>query len=593
MAPEYRDLWNSQESSNFNSAVDMWSFGCLVYELFVHKCPFEEEDNNSLKRYVKDKVFPRRPLDKQRASGESIWFISKLLEPDPDHRPRAEDVLEYTWFDVETKPAQRMDDLPTSFKTLWLNNHCRHPSVESSTGTPNALPRLHPATESAPPAFVVSIAAGDENQTAASSSQCLHCPDLSERTTAVPTATLNNPIPSLSESIPKPSSLPPLSPRLPPRPKSSNSLCAEANPEATSPPPLSPRLPPRPKSNNSLRVVPEKNHTKSPSLNLPHEDLDILVDKMEIIKPDDIEMPKGSSSITTKSRRNTMPAPSLRSTKRGEDCIHMDFKGLPLDRRSKPMCDICEARRVFNPVIKPAALYFCKDCDRRPLCARCIRETLPNPGDPHEADHKLQAWNQGYMFPFAPFLKQYPAMNILESGLKGDYGRSWLSSDRAFIPPVGGKLNTCFTMHAPPGEYTISVDLRTFKCGEAMRTSTIGHYNAMLVKKAKAVKLGYILVGAQTVDRLINPAKEGLAYHRYFPEVFKEHAVKLTEEEDRQTVTLGRSVRVEQGHLLEVHIRGSYDSVFFKAGSPFKWWLDEISYESPNANFPKSFEKPG
>ena len=620
MAPEYRDLWNSQESSNFNSAVDMWSFGCLVYELFVHKCPFEEEDSNSLKRYVKDKVFPRQPLDKQRASGESIWLISKLLEPDPDHRPRAEDALEYTWFDGENKPAQRMDDLSTSAKTLWQNNHYRHPSVESSKGTPDASPRLHPATESAPPAFVVSIAAGDENQTAASSPQLLHCPELSERTTAVPTATLNNPIPILNESIPKPSSPPPLSPRLLPRPKLSKSLRADTNPEATSPPPLSPslpprpksssslradanpesslppslspRLPPRPKSSSSLRTDPEKDHTESPSLNLPHEDLDILVDKMEVIKPDDIEMPKGSSSMTVKSRRNTMPAPSLRSTKSGEDCIDMDFRGLPLDRRSKPMCDICEARRVFNPVIKPAALYLCKDCDRRPLCARCIREMLHNPADPHEADHKLQAWIQGYMFPFATCLKQYPAMNILESGLEGDYGRSWLSSDRTFIPPVGGKLITCFTMHAPPGEYTVSVDLRTFKCGEAMRSSTIGHYNAMIVKKAKAVKLGSILVGAQTVDRLTNPAKEGPAYHRYLPEVFKEHAIILTEEEDRQTVTLGRSVRVEQGHLLEVHIRGSYDSVFFKAGSPFKWWLDEISYESPDANFPKSFQNP-
>lgn len=621
MAPEYRDLWNSQESSNFNSAVDMWSFGCLIYELFVHKCPFEEEGNSSLKRYVKDKVFPRQPLDKQRASSESIWLISKLLEPDPDHRPRAEDALEYTWFDVESKPAQQMDDLTTSVEPLTVNSQHRHPSVDSLKSTPDASPRLHPATESAPPAFLISVAANDDNQTGASSPQSLRPTELSERGTKVPTTALNNATPIPHKSIPKPSSplplsprLPPrlksssslradvnpehssppsLSPRLPPRPKSSHSLRADVSPEITSPTPLSPRLPPRPKSSNSLRADVDKAHAKPPFVKLPHEDLDTLADEMEVIKPDNIEMPRGSSPMPAKSRRTIMPAPSLRSTKKGEDCIDMDFKGLPLDTRPNPMCDICEARRVFNPVIKPAALYFCKDCDHRPLCARCIMETFHNPADPHEADHKLQAWIQGHVFPFATFLERFPAMTTSESGLEGDYGRFWLSSDCAFVPPIGGQLTTRFTMHAPPGEYTVSVDLRTFKCGEAMRSSTIGHYNAMMVKKAKAVKLGSILVGAQTVDRLISPAKENLAYNRYLPEVFKEHAVVLTEEEDRQTVTLGRSVRVEPGRLLEVHIRGSYDSVFFKAGSPFKWWLDEISYESPSAKFAKPLYKTG
>lgn len=48
-------------------------------------------------------------------------------------------------------------------------------------------------------------------------------------------------------------------------------------------------------------------------------------------------------------------------TKKGDNCVDMDFKDLPLNSRPKPMCDTCEARRVFNPAIMPAALYFCKD----------------------------------------------------------------------------------------------------------------------------------------------------------------------------------------------------------------------------------------
>ena len=592
MAPEYRDLWNNQESSNFTKAVDMWSFGCLIYELFVHKCPFEEEDNNSLKRYVKDKVFPRQPLDRQRASSESIWLISKLLEPNPDIRPRAEDALKYTWFDAEST-AQQLDDSTTSVEDLTVNSQLRQQSMESIQSTSDASPRLPAAIEPATPAFVVSIAAGDESQTAAPSLRSLHRPELSDRATTIPITTAGHTALVPDESIQEPSLPPPLSPHLPLRPKSSSSLRADAEKVYTKPhfdllphenpdtlsslKKLSPRLPPRPKSSNSLRADAEQVHAKPYFGILPQKERDTLAVEVEVIQPDSIEMPKSSSTMLAKSRRMIVPAPSLRSTKKGDDCVHMDFKNLPLDSRPKPTCDVCEARRVFNPVIKPAALYFCKDCDHRPLCARCIRETIHNTGDPHEADHKLQAWIQGHMIPFASLSERFPAMTTSESGLEADYGRSWLSSDRAFFPPTGSQLNTSFTMSAPPGEYTVSVDIRTQKYGEAMRSSTIGHYNAMMVKKAKAVKLGSILVGAQTVERLNIPTKDGLAHSRYLPEAFKAHEVTLMEEEHRQTVALDRLVRVEPGHLLEVHICGSYDSVFFKAGSPFRWWLDEIS----------------
>lgn len=562
MAPEYADPSNNRESSDFTAAVDMWSFGCLIYELFVHKCPFEEEDN-SLKRYIKHKVFPRQPLERIEASNESIWLISKLLEPDPDRRLPAEDALKCAWFDVESKPA--------------TDSKLRRKPVKPSKSTLDTSPKLQANVEPAPPAFVVSVAADDENQTAVSSVHALHRPELSERAITVPTMTLDHVALVPDESIPKPSVSSPLSPRLPPRPKSTSWLRADAEKVHASVPPLSPRLPPRPKSSNALRLDAEKVHAKPHLLILPHDDPETTAVEVEAIKPDIIEMPKSSCPMPAKSRRAVIPAPSLRSTKKGDNCVDMDFKDLLLNSRPKPMCDTCEARRVFNPVIKPAVLYFCKDCDHRPLCARCIRETIHSSGDPHEADHKLQAWIQGHILPFASFSKNSLAMTTLESGLEADYGRSWMSSDHAFVPPTGGQLTTRFTMYAPPGEYKVSIDFRTLKCGEAIRSSTIGHYNAMIVKKAKAVKLGSILVGAQTVEKLDSPAKEDPAHSRYLPEHCREHEVTFTEEEDPQTVTLGRLVRVEPGRLLEVHIRGSYDSVFFKAGSPFKWWLDEIS----------------
>ena len=528
----------------------MWSFGCLIYELFAHKCPFEEEDSNSLKRYIKDKVFPRQPLDRRGASSESIWLISKLLDPDPDIRLSGEDALKYAWFDVERTPAPQIADLLTSVEHLTVNSQLRRqPSVESLGSTPDATPRLQATIEPAPPAFIVSVAADGNDETTVSSSQSLHRPELPDRAATVPTATVDQIALVSDERIQKPS--------LPPR--------------------LPPRLPSRPNSTNSLRADAEKTYVKPHFVILPHKDPGTSAVEVEVIKPDSIEMPSSSSSMPAKSRNIRGLAPSLRSTKRGDDHVDMDFKDLPFAIKPKPMCDICEARRVFNPIIKPAALYICKDCSCRPLCARCIIESIRSTADPHEADHKLQAWIQGHRFPLASFLKHFPTMVTTQSGLEADYGPSWLSSDHAFIPPAGGQLITRFTMHAPPGEYTVCIDIRTLKCGEAMRSSTIGHVKAMMVKKAKAVKLGSILVGAQAVEMLNIPAEEDIAHNRYLPEGPKEHEVTLTEGEHPQTIKLGQSVRVDAGHLLEVHIRGSYDSAFFTAGSPFRWWLDEIS----------------
>ena len=548
MAPEYRDPCNNRESSDFTTAVDMWSFGCLIYELFAHKCPFEEEDNNSLKRYIKNKVFPHQPLDKRGASSESIWLISKLLEPDPDLRLRAEDALNCAWFDSESVIVQRIDDLPISVAHMTINGQLqRQPSVESLKSTPSASPRLQAAIKPAPPAFVVSAAADDGDRTAVSSVQLLHRPELPDRAVTAPRATVDHVALIPDEKLQEPS--------LPPR--------------------LPPRLPARPKSCNSLHMDAEKIHAKPHYVILHHKDPNTSAVEVEAIKPDSI--PLSSSPTPAMSRRTMKLAPSLRSMKRRDNHVDMDFKDLPFAIKPKPMCDICEARLVFNPIIKPAALYYCKDCDHRPLCARCIIEAIRSTADPHEADHKLQAWIQGQMFPFASFLKHFPTLTTMESGLEAGYGRSWLSSDHAFVPPIAGHLTSRFTLQAHPGEYTVSVTIRTLKCSEAMRSSTIGHVKAMMVKKAKAIKLGSILVGAQTVERLNFLAKEDLGHSRYLPEGSKEYQVPFMEEEHCQTVILGPIVRVGSGCLLEVDVRGSYDFAFFTAGSPFKWWLEEVS----------------
>ena len=82
MAPEYRDLLNNQEDSDFSTAVDMWSFGCLIYELFARRCPFGDDDSR-LMAYMRNGIFPRQPLDDCGASRESMMLLEMLLKREP------------------------------------------------------------------------------------------------------------------------------------------------------------------------------------------------------------------------------------------------------------------------------------------------------------------------------------------------------------------------------------------------------------------------------------------------------------------------------------------------------------------------------
>lgn len=117
MAPEYRDLLNNSESSDFTTAVDMWSFGCLIYEIFTRKCPFDEGD--ALMRYMRNGAFQRRPLDDCNASSDSIQLILMLLDRDPYRRWSPQDVLRSQWLNpTKQLVVEGLEHLPISVNKI-------------------------------------------------------------------------------------------------------------------------------------------------------------------------------------------------------------------------------------------------------------------------------------------------------------------------------------------------------------------------------------------------------------------------------------------------------------------------------------------
>ncbi|KAL8698122.1 MAG: hypothetical protein Q9201_006747 [Fulgogasparrea decipioides] len=552
MAPEYRDLLNDCENSDFTTAVDMWSFGCLIYELFARRSPFDEAGTHSLMKYVRDGVFPRQPLDDCGASSESIWLITNLLKREPDLRLNAHDALGCAW--LETTTSARSGD--SAQKQMVLREAESDPPSNSTT-TPfsTAISDTMPSspnpgtgsTVSLPPKVVI-VSAETQNEArnnVLSDTGPLSRPSLTESPICLPG------IP-YSQASADDATLPPVKtfeiPNLPPRPKSSNTTWSDINIFEGG-------------EDLALATLPRSQGDAS----TPN-----IISKATVVN-------RGPTRINRKplaTERTIQSLPYIRSTQLSGNYVDMAFKNLKFKPKRKPTCDVCESRRVFNPIIKPAALYQCKDCNNRPLCARCIVETIRGANDPHEADHKLQAWIQAHLFPVREFVDHFQPHAESAGGLDPNYGRSWLSSDLSFIPPAEGSHGTRWILNAPAGDFEMSIQVRVSHFPEAIEGTAIGVHKAMMVR-TRAVPLGSLMFGARLMDAKSGRVEEAKS-SRHLPDRPTEQSIKLAREDQIITLKLGFKLKTTTDQRIEVHVRGSYDALYFRAGSPFKWRLDQI-----------------
>ena len=93
MAPEIIPDDYDEESPTYTNKVDMWSLGCVVYNILAKQPPF----NGSSK--ARRTPFPRGPLE-GRVGHSGMAFIQSLLTLDAKQRPTAEVALMDKWFKV-------------------------------------------------------------------------------------------------------------------------------------------------------------------------------------------------------------------------------------------------------------------------------------------------------------------------------------------------------------------------------------------------------------------------------------------------------------------------------------------------------------
>lgn len=98
-APEVLSYLSS-ETSEYTSAVDIWSLGCVVHAIITKETPFPEA--RELMKYIENRIsFPTTRLMENDASSYAIKFIASLMEVRPEKRLTAMQALEALWFSVD------------------------------------------------------------------------------------------------------------------------------------------------------------------------------------------------------------------------------------------------------------------------------------------------------------------------------------------------------------------------------------------------------------------------------------------------------------------------------------------------------------
>ncbi|CUS11456.1 unnamed protein product, partial [Tuber aestivum] len=98
-APEVLGLDTNSESSDYTNSVDIWSLGCVIYELFVGERLFASE-GQVLRYYLGKWRIPEEKLKmlSPPTGGVGAPLLKSMLSLQPEDRPTAGGALRHAWF---------------------------------------------------------------------------------------------------------------------------------------------------------------------------------------------------------------------------------------------------------------------------------------------------------------------------------------------------------------------------------------------------------------------------------------------------------------------------------------------------------------
>merc|ERR1712176_848277 len=90
----------------YNEKSDIWSLGCIIYEVAALRAPFEATTHYQLAMKIKAGKLARIP---PQYSDELMGFIQCMLCQDPEQRPSTHDLLQHEYVGIRIQESKQKD----------------------------------------------------------------------------------------------------------------------------------------------------------------------------------------------------------------------------------------------------------------------------------------------------------------------------------------------------------------------------------------------------------------------------------------------------------------------------------------------------
>lgn len=120
---------DNYEIGGYTTAVDIWSFGVMIYECLCNASPYATDSSEETKRLIAKGSLP---VFTTPASDDAIDFVYKCLSLDPIERPTAVELLTHPWFSKSLgRQSPTNSPLP-----LWRLQKVAAPPIQRKRSAP-------------------------------------------------------------------------------------------------------------------------------------------------------------------------------------------------------------------------------------------------------------------------------------------------------------------------------------------------------------------------------------------------------------------------------------------------------------------------